>query len=302
MTDGKTSSAVAAVAVSACLWGFLGYFSRNLSEMGLSSVQVSFIRMSVGLIVLTLGLLIFDRKCFRIRKKDLWIFVFFGIFKILSDVLLFGAQIRIHLSLSTALQMTSPYWALLFSVFLFSEKITKKKAFAVCLAFFGCLLVVGLLQDNIDFDSLGAIFALLSGVAFATYTVGNKVLMDRGYSANTVIFYVFLISTVICVPFSDVREIPGMVRDMGDVWNILAMGVLMTLVPYYLQIYAVKYIAPVTAQVIGLLEVAAAVNVGFLLYGESIGLINVLGMGMISLSVVVLNVNPGQRTAKPRTG
>ena len=291
MADAKSVSACAAVTVSAILWGFIGYFSRNLYDEGFSPMQVAFTRMLIGLLVMSVFLVILDRTCFRIRKKDLWVFLLFAVFKVLSDLFLFKAQVLIHLSLSSVLQLTSPYWVLLYCVILFHERITFRKLFAICMAFFGCILVTGLLSEDVSFDTLGITFALLSGFAYATYTVGNKVLMDRGYSANTVLFYIFLISTLICVPFGNLPSIPGKIVGWNVVFNLMCTGVLMTLVPYYLQIYALKYISPVTVNIIGLLEVACAVVVGMVFYDEGLGLMNIIGMILIPASIVLMNVD-----------
>jgi len=302
MSYPKTALAVSAVIIGAILWGFIGFFSRNLYDEGFTPMQVAFTRMLIGTIVLSIGLIIFDRECFKIHKKDLWIFVFFGVFKILSDLFLFKAQVLIHLSLSTVLQLTSPYWVLLFSVFLFGEKITARKVTAICMAFVGCILVTGVLSENVNFDMLGVSFAILSGISYATYTTGTKVLMNRGYSANTTLFFIFLISTIICIPFSDVTGIPALVVDWEVVGNLLAMGVLMTLVPYYLQIYALKYISPVSVNVIGLLEVAAAVTVGMVMYDETLGWVNIIGMVLIPLSIVIMNVDIRRRLGQRSAG
>lgn len=295
MSYPKKASAATAVLIGAVLWGFIGFFSRNLYDEGFSPMQVAFTRMLIGTAVLALGLVIFDRTCFKIHRRDIWIFVFFGIFKILSDLFLFKAQVLIHLSLSTVLQLTSPYWVLIFSVFLFGEKITFKKVFAICMAFLGCILVTGVLSEDVQFDTIGVMFAILSGISYATYTTGTKVLMNRGYSANTTLFFVFLISTFICIPFSDVAAIPPLVVDWEVVGNLLGMGVLMTLVPYYLQIYALKYISPVSVNVIGLLEVASAVIVGIIFYGETLGILNFIGMVLIPASIIVMNVDLKRR-------
>ena len=291
MADAKAVSAYAAVTVSAILWGFIGFFSRNLYAEGFSPMQVAFTRMLIGLLVLTAFLLVVDRTCFRIRKKDIWVFLLFAVFKILSDLFLFKAQVLIHLSLSSVLQLTSPYWVLLYCVILFRERVTFRKVFAICMAFFGCILVTGILSEDISFDTLGITFALLSGFAYATYTVGNKVLMDRGYSYNTVLFFIYLLSTLVCVPFGDLPSIPGKVVGWNVVADLMCMGVLMTLVPYYLQIYALKYISPVTVNIIGLLEVACAVVVGMMIYDEGLGLMNLIGMILIPASIVLMNVD-----------
>ena len=289
--DSKAGSAIAAMTFSAAIWGFIGMYTRNLASEGFTAMQTAFLRMLIGAVILAVLLAVFDRTSFAIKRRDVWLFVLIGAIRIVSDFFLFEAQIRIHLSLSTVLQMTSPYWVLLFCMILFSEVITARKVFAICIAFVGCILVTGVLSDDVDFDILGISFAALAGVTFAGYTVGNKLLMNRGYSGNTVILYVFLTAALVSLPFSDVVSIPGKVVSNQVIMDILGIGILMSLIPYYLQVYSLKYLSPVTANLIGILEVPSAVIVGYVIYGESLGLLNFIGMALIPLSIVVMNLD-----------
>ena len=289
--DSKAGSAIAAMTFSATIWGFIGMYTRNLASEGFTAMQTAFLRMLIGAVILAVLLAVFDRTSFAIKRRDMWLFVLIGAIRIVSDFFLFEAQIRIHLSLSTVLQMTSPYWVLLFCMILFSEAITARKVFAICMAFVGCILVTGVLSEDVDFDLLGISFAALAGVTFAGYTVGNKLLMNRGYSGNTVILYVFLTAALVSLPFSDVLSIPGKVVSNQVIMDILGMGILMSLIPYYLQVYSLKYLSPVTANLIGILEVPSAVIVGYVIYGESLGLLNFIGMALIPLSIVVMNLD-----------
>ncbi|MBR5999458.1 MAG: EamA family transporter, partial [Candidatus Methanomethylophilaceae archaeon] len=101
--------------------------------------------------------------------------------------------------------------------------------------------------------------------------------------------------TIVSVPFADVWDVPGKVVGWNVVFDLLCMGVLMTLVPYYLQIYALRYISPVTVNIIGLLEVASAVIVGWIIYDESLGLLNLIGIILIPASIVLVNVDVRKR-------
>lgn len=284
----------AAMTVTALIWGFIGIFTRNLSDAGFTAMDVSFLRMSISVAVLLVVLLIFDRADLRIRKKDIWVFVLIGIFKMLSDYFLFEAQIRIHLSLSTVLQLTSPFWVLFYSMLLFGEHISRRKIFAVLLALIGCILATGVLEEGLEPDTAGILFALMSGFAFATYTVGNKVLLGRGYKPDTTLVYVLLFATLSCVPFIDPMDLAGKIDSWYVVENILMISIVVTLIPYYLQTFSTKYLSAVTVILLALLEVLAATLVGYFYYGETLTAANLAGLVLIPLSIVVMNVNPRQ--------
>ncbi|MCQ2069593.1 MAG: DMT family transporter [archaeon] len=302
MSDSKQFSAFMAILIAAVLWGFIGLFSRNLFDAGFTTMQVTAVRMGIGTAVLVVCLALFDRKCFHIRKKDLWIFVVFAIAKLASDVLLFQAQTMIHLSLSTVLQLTSPFYVFLFSIFLFGDRITVKKITAIVIAFVGCLLATGVLEKDIDFNLIGIVCAILSGVAFATYVTGTKLIITKGYSANTTLLYVFVIGTVMIIPFADLGGMAStVVFNEHTLFDILSIGILMTLVPYYLQAYCLKYMDAVKSNIINLIELVVATLVGFVFYGESLGVLNILGLVMIPMAIVLMNLdalmhNPEQKT------
>ena len=280
--------------ISAALWGFIGVFTRELSDAGFSAMETAFLRMLIGAVILVAFYAVADRAAFKIKKRDLILFLLFGFFKIMSDFFLFMAQVRIQLSLSTVLQLTSPYWVLFFSMFLFGEKITARKVFAICMAFFGCIFASGLVSDDIRYDFIGTVFALLSGIMFAGYFVGNKILMNKGYSTGTIILYIFICSSIVSFPFSDPLSLPGLITSWDVVLNLLGIGILMSLVPYCLQVYSLKYLSPVQSNLIGITEVFFAVLVGYVLYCEKLGIISLIGMILIPLSIAVMNINPRQ--------
>ena len=90
---------------------------------------------TVRLVICTIGLIvvlgIFRRDQLKIDKKDILFFILVGAAKFLCTATMFQAQTHgnIPLSLSTVLQMTSPYYVMVFAFLLFGEKITKQKVF-----------------------------------------------------------------------------------------------------------------------------------------------------------------------------
>lgn len=291
MQSSAVSKAYLAMILTTAIWGFIGVFTRRLSEAGFGAMEVSFLRMFLSVVILVTVLYVVDRDGLRIRKNDIWVFAVFGIFKLMSDYFLFEAQIRINLSLSTVLQLTAPYWVLLFSVILFGEKVTRRKVFSILIAFVGCVLSTGLLENGISYNAAGICFGILAGLSFAAYTIGNKVVLDRGYRPDTALIYILLFATVFCIPFVQPADIIGKIDSVRVVSDILVMGIVITLIPYYLQTYSTKYLSAVTVSLIALLEVFMATVVGYVFYDETLSLPNIMGLILIPLSIVIMNVN-----------
>lgn len=87
------------------LGGIIGLSSRTLFSYGLEPLQVSCIRMVVTTVTIGLVMLACNRDSLKVNRRDIWLFVVFGLSKFMADALLFKAQYRIDLSMSTILQM-----------------------------------------------------------------------------------------------------------------------------------------------------------------------------------------------------
>ncbi len=295
MLERSTSKAYFAMLICTILWGFMGIYTRRLSEEGLGAMEVSFLRMISSVIILGSIMLVIDREGLKINKKDLGLFIFFGIFKMLADYFLFVAQVRIHLSLSTVLQLLAPYWVILLSFIAFREKVSLKTIFSACVAIIGCILATGLFEQGLIFDSIGLIFGVLSGFTFAFYAIGNKVLLDRGYQAVTALVYILLFASIACIPFINFGEMIGDIDSRTVVGDLIMIGPLMTLIPYYLQTYSTKILSPTMVMLIALLEVFVATLVGFFYYHEELSPINLIGLVLIPFSIIFMSVNIRQK-------
>ncbi len=295
MLERSTSKAYFAMLICTILWGFMGIYTRRLSEEGLGAMEVSFLRMITSVIILGSIMLVIDREGLKINKKDLGLFIFFGIFKMLADYFLFVAQVRIHLSLSTVLQLLAPYWVILLSFIAFREKVSLKTIFSACIAIIGCILATGLFEQGLIFDSIGLIFGVLSGFTFAFYAIGNKVLLDRGYQAVTALVYILLFASIACIPFINFGEMISDIDSRTVVGDLIMIGPLMTLIPYYLQTYSTKILSPTMVMLIALLEVFVATLVGFFYYHEELSPINLIGLVLIPFSIIFMSVNIRQK-------
>ena len=84
------------VIAAGILWGIINIFVKTLSAAGINPLQISAIRMMVAAICFSLFVLIYDRSKFRIRMRDIWLFICTGIVSIvLFNTCYFYTMIRI---------------------------------------------------------------------------------------------------------------------------------------------------------------------------------------------------------------
>ena len=287
------------VALSAASFGFLGVPVRFLHENGFAPLDITAVRLFVTTIALVLIALVVDRDLFKVRKKDLLFFILFGFFKLMSDVTLFRAQVTIELSLSTLLQMTAPYYVLVISLFLFKERITLMKILAMLVAFIGCIFVTGVITGGMhSLDFVGVASALISGLFFGLYTIGCKLSSDKGYKPVTTMMYMFLFASLMTIPFAnDVKVVESFV-DVHMILGVLSLGILMTLIPFFVSTWGVQKLEASKVSLISVMEVITACIVGYFLFDEEMTVLNIIGMSLVVASIVIMDLKINREIRK----
>lgn len=290
------------VALGAASFGFLGVPVRFLHDNGFAPLDITAVRLFVTTIALVIVALVVDRGLFKVRKRDLLFFILFGLFKLMSDVTLFRAQLTIDLSLSTLLQMTAPYYVLVISLFLFRERITLMKILAMLVAFIGCIFVTGVITGGMhSLDFVGVASALISGLFFGLFTIGCKLSSDKGYKPVTTMMYMFLFPSLMTIPFAnDVKVVESFV-DIHLILGVLSLGILMTLVPFFVSTWGVQNLEASKVSLISVMEVITACIVGYFLFDEEMTVLNIIGMSLVVASIVIMDLKINREIRKRKT-
>ncbi len=286
------TTAVMGVVFSALMFGMLGICTRYFQrDCGLSSSDVVVIRLTVSGLGLLIILALFARDHMKIRKKDIPFMFIFGLFKFLTDVTFFFAQGTASLCLATLLQMTAPYFVMVLSLILFREKITMPKLIAMCVGSIGCVLVTGILFGEVNAKTEGVLAAIFSGLCISLFFIGNRMAIDRDIRPTTMLLYTTLFADLIALPFAiEHGESFAVILNPTGIGTALAFGLIMTLIPYYLLTWSTLHIEPTVISMISVLEVGAAAVVGFLMFGEDLTLLHILGIALVILSIILINV------------
>ena len=293
------------VLTAAILWGFIGVFIRVLSEAGMDTMQINGARSIVCTALLAIALFIHDKGLFRINKRDLWLFAFAALMKLLMDICYVYAQTVLTLSLAAVLLSTDCYFMLIVSYFMFRGDLTPMRIMAAVIGFFGCAILVGVFTEDIgNIDAFGVLIGLGAGVAGTFYAVGLKVTMTRGYDSVTVLFYVFLLGSIMMLPIMNLSGVVVILsEDMRYLVFMVVIGIFFTLVPYYLYSTGLKELEPSTVTVLLFVETAAAAVAGLMIYNEMVTITDIIGLGLIlaSLFLVDKRVKKKKIEARPET-
>ena len=122
------------IILAAIFWGSMGIFVNSLAEFGLTTVQICLLRSAASLLFMGGLILVKDRSLFKIRLKDIWMFLGTGIVSyFLFNNCYFIAIRQVGVAVSSVLLYTSPIFVTLMSCLFFREKLTKRKMAALAL-------------------------------------------------------------------------------------------------------------------------------------------------------------------------
>ncbi|MDO9522357.1 MAG: EamA family transporter [Methanocorpusculum sp.] len=279
------------IILAAIFWGTIGIFTRELLASGFTTVQITGARCAVTAICLVGCLLVLDREKLKINLKDLWMFIGTGILSIVFFNICYFTSIQyLTLSMASVLLYTAPFFVMLMSLFLFHERMTVQKGLALILAFGGCVLTAGIVGGDIGtITAVGILVGLGSGFGYALYTIFGRVALKK-YHPLTITTYTFVVAAVGILPFCNVAEMVGLsVENPGVLPYILILGILCTVLPYFLYTKGLKHVEGGKASVMAFVEPMVATLIGIFLFHEQMTLLNMTGVILIFAAIVLLN-------------
>ena len=280
--------------LSGILWGIISVFLKPLVGLGLTSIQVMFFRGALSALVLLVFLLIKDRALLKVAPRDLWTFLGTGVLSLtFFSLCYFTTIIEVGTSVAVILLYTSPIFILIFSRFLFKEKITLLKVAALVMTFAGCILVSGIAGGG-SMTARGFIIGLGAGFGYALYSIFSRYALAK-YSFFTVIFYTFVFSAVSILPFCGLvgaGEASGLSQAFTPHAGLLLAGIsiLCTVLPYFFYTYGLSGLETGKAAILVTVEPLVGTLVGFLLWKEEVSFAKVAGIVLILVAVILLGL------------
>lgn len=279
------------IIVAGLFWGSMGIFVHHLNDLGFSSIQVACLRLTTAGILFALILLIKDRKGFKIKARDIPLFLALGLVSILFFTCCYFTAIRL-MTMSTAaiLLYTSPIWVMILAIIFLKEKITLQKIIALILAFAGCVLVSGF-GGNITV--VGILVGLGSGLGYGLYSIFGTFALKK-YSPYTVTCYTFLIaglgSIFVANPVDLFAKISAVENKVSFTGFVLLTAIVTAVIPFLLYTLGLNMTTAGKAAVLATVEPAAATLFGFFVMKETVGPVAICGIILVFAAIIVLSV------------
>ena len=198
-----------------------------------------------------------------------------------------SALTMIPLAQLFALEFTAPIWVALLAPLLLGERLTHTRIAAAGLGFVGTLIVA---QPGTVALNAGVALALVAAIGFALSMLATKTL-TTGESPLRILFYMFLVQTVMCLLLliGGIRMLD--LVTMGWISVIALAG----LSAHYALVRAFAIADAVVVAPMDFLRLPLIAVVGFLIYAEPFDAVVLLG-GLVVIAGNVLNLWGERRT------
>ncbi|HTY23788.1 MAG TPA: DMT family transporter [Desulfomonilaceae bacterium] len=288
------------VIAAAVLWASSGTVSKALFLGGVTPFQLVQIRLTIAAFSLGLFLRLFTKQRLRIRTQDIAYFlVLGGVGLALVQAAYLYTISKMQVAAAILIQYTSPVFVTAYSIGFWHERLTAIKVIALLLSLFGCYLVVGgynleLLNVNRD----GALAGLASAVLFALYSLLGERVMHR-YQPWTVVLYALVFAALTWNILQPPLHFVYFAYTAEQWIYMLYIAIFGTIIPFGLFFVGVNYIRSTRATITSTVEPISAGFIAFILLGETLDPLQIIGGVFVIAAIVLLQVQSEKDELSP---
>lgn len=276
----------------ATLWGFSSTVAKALFHVGLSPFQLVSIRLPLAAVILLVVLLLYDRKRLVVASKDIPYFILFGTLGVVGNQLTFYFTIsKIQVGPAVLIQYIAVIWITLFAVFFQQERFSRATLTAMAFALLGCYFAVGGYRaDLLRLNRVGILSGVISSFFVAFYALYGEKGLKR-YDTWTLIFYGFALGGLTCWILSPPVGI-FKVSYPPKIWAaFLYIAIFATLIPFGLYFKGIDRLRATRASILGTWEPVMSCITAYVILGEVLEPLQILGGVAVIAAVIVLQVS-----------
>jgi drug/metabolite transporter (DMT)-like permease len=288
--------AVALIILAGLLWGTSGIFVTFLSAYGFTSIQLTATRFGVSTLILIVYSLIFNRRCFKIKVKDIPLFVLLGVSLFFSCFLYYTSMVKTSVSTAVTLLNMHPVFVTAVSRFVFKERLTPVKISAVLAMVVGGCLVSGIV-GGLKFDLWGIVFGLLSAISYASYVLLCKYYNSNNIPSASANLYSFTFMAIIAVSLCDPVSYGKIAIDnaFSAIPILVGLAICTFIIPFVLNGMVTKVLDAGTVSSLSVMEPLSATLYSVILFSEQIGAAQIVGIVLILSAAVILGFGETRR-------
>ncbi|MBB3192556.1 EamA family transporter [Halomonas cerina] len=282
------------VVMAALCWGLSGGIGGMLMADGWDPLVVSFYRGAIGLVFVVVWLALRPHNS-GLASRPLWFWsVIAGLGVAGNFTFYFVSIAKGSVAVAATLMYCAPVFVFLVSFALRLERPTTLKWAAIAMVILGIVLLTRIydIQPG-GVTPIGVAAGLLAGLSYAVFIFGFKYAAPHG-SPQAILVMAFAVLAGILVWLGDADQTLAVLSASS--WPLFALlGVLGAGVSFILYIVGLNHTAPAVAAIVAMVEPVTASLFGVVVLDERLVAIQLVGMGLILVTVTVLSVASSAR-------
>lgn len=277
--------------IAAASYGTNPLFALPLYADGMNPDSVLFFRYLAAIPVVALIMVIRGRS-FKVSLRQFGMLAVMGFLMAVSSLSLFMSYTYMDAGIASTLLFVYPVMVAVIMVGVYKERISKVTIGCIAVVLVG-ISMLGRGEEGASLSLIGVMIVMVSSLSYAVYIVGiNKSSLDK-VPTLTVTFWVLVFGALV---FSVRLMLPSVPLTMPSptanqwlVWGCVAgLAILPTAVSFLCTTGAIQYIGSTPTAILGALEPVTAVVIGIFVFGESLSILDVVGIILIISAVSVI--------------
>jgi drug/metabolite transporter (DMT)-like permease len=275
-------------AASAAAFGAMAVFGKLAFDAGVTVITLLTVRFTLSAAVLAP----FSARSWRaLSRRRLAQALALGAFGYAAQsALYFLALERVDAGLVALLLYTFPALVTLGAVALGRDRLDRARVLSLALAFIGLALVLST-GGSAHAETLGIVFALCAALVYTTYILGSEPVLEA-MDPRTL---TGLVCTGAAVTYLVVGTVSGRLdfgfEAIGWLWLACIVGV-STIAAVTLFFAGLARVGPSRASIISTVEPLVTVGLAFVVFGERLAAVQLLGGALVLSSVALLQLAP----------
>ncbi|WP_054032789.1 DMT family transporter [Desulfatitalea tepidiphila] len=282
------------VALAALCWGVSGGIGGILAAQGWDPLVVSLYRGAIGLLFVLVWLAL-RPKGSGWASPRLWFWSAIAGVGVAGNFAFYFVSIaQGSVAVAATLMYCAPVFVYLVSFTLKIERPTALKWAAIAMVLLGVVLLTGIYDIGAaDVTPVAAGAGLLSGLFYAVFIFGFKYAAPHG-SPQAILVIAFAALIAILVWLVDADQTLAVLGTPS--WPLFAvLGVFGAGLSFIFYIVGLNHTAPAVASIVAMVEPVTASLFGVAILNQSLVALQILGMGLILVTVTALSVYSSAR-------
>lgn len=287
-------ASTAFVALAALCWGVSGGIGGILMTDGWDPFVVSFYRGSIGLLFVVVWLALCPRGS-GLASRRLWFWSAIAGLGVTGNFALYFVSIAEgSVAVAATLMYCAPVFVYLVSFAFKLESPSPMKWAAIAVVMLGIVLLTQMYDIGAaGVTPIGVGAGLLAGLSYSVFIFGFKYAAPHGSPQAILVIAFAALATILIWP-GDVDQTVAALSTPD--WPLFsALGVLGAGLSFILYIVGLNHTTPAVASIVAMVEPVTASLFGVVVLDESLVGLQILGMGLIVVTVTALGVYSSAR-------